>query len=121
MIIEKIAPPAFADTPQVALKRGPALRSWAIYGGILLVLIGVLFYRIASLPTPPPRVKSAAELKHAQDARDMLQMARTVEYCEDQYKEMNADRQYSPAALRIHSMACRQLRDDYRARWGQDP
>ncbi len=44
-----------------------------------------------------------------------------VEQCEDRYEEMNKDRQYTPDVLRIHSMACRKLREDYKAKWGRDP
>ncbi|MBH1873536.1 zinc ribbon domain-containing protein [Stenotrophomonas maltophilia] len=46
---------------------------------------------------------------------------RTIQYCEDRYKEMNADRQYTPDMLQFHAQACRKLREDYQARWGREP
>lgn len=45
---------------------------------------------------------------------------RGIEYCESRYKEMNADRQFSPDVLRFHSQTCRKMRDDYRSRWGRE-
>ncbi|KRG47373.1 hypothetical protein ARC20_03330 [Stenotrophomonas panacihumi] len=58
--------------------------------------------------------QEAAEVQRQQDAR-------TIEFCEERYKEMNADRQYTPDMLRFHSMTCQKMREDYRANWGRDP
>ncbi len=44
-----------------------------------------------------------------------------IEYCEKRYKEMNADRQYTPDMLRFHSNTCKQMREEFKAKWGRDP
>ncbi len=62
---------------------------------------------------------AANDASFEQNTRDRAE--RTIEYCEERYKEMNADRQYTPDMLRFHSMACQKLRDDYREKWGRDP
>lgn len=54
-------------------------------------------------------------------ANDQAKDRRAVRYCDDRYKEMNADRQYTPDMLQFHAQACRQLREDYQNRWGRAP
>ncbi|MCJ8032942.1 zinc-ribbon domain-containing protein [Staphylococcus aureus] len=60
---------------------------------------------------------SQSQASADQQAKDR----RAVRYCEDRYKEMNADRQYTPDMLQFHAQACRQLREDFQVRWGRAP
>ncbi|HEL3748651.1 TPA: zinc ribbon domain-containing protein [Stenotrophomonas maltophilia] len=54
-------------------------------------------------------------------ANEQAKDRRTIEFCEERYKEMNADRQYTPDMLQFHAKACSQLREDFQTRWGRAP
>jgi len=60
---------------------------------------------------------SQSQATSSEQAKDL----RNVRYCEERYKEMNADRQYTPDMLQFHAQACRQLRTEFQARWGRAP
>lgn len=94
-----------------------------VYIGVLIVIavvavLGVFANKMgheANHPADPAAIARKADA----DERDRMQQ--TIEYCEERYKEINADRQYTPDMLRFHSMACQKLRDDFRAKWGRYP
>ena len=87
----------------------------AIVAAVIFVLVMVIVVRAQQ--QRPDRAWADSQATDAARTKDR----RAVEYCDDRYKEMNADRQYTPAMLQFHSQACRKMRDDYRLRWGRDP
>ncbi len=131
-----VPPPLAAPAPPPPLPPPPRQEPmprikglWLYVGLLVAVLAGATVWGVLSQPTPEQKAAAAArkakdeaiaaEQRAQQESRRHEKFA--VEFCETRYKEMNADRQYTPAMLRLHSMTCRKMRDDYRAKWGQDP
>lgn len=110
-----LTPSSVSQNPSNAASVGKAF--------LILVGLGVGFVILASInehynPAPPLTEAQAASV---QEGIDRQREQRAIEYCDDRYKEMNADRQYTPEMLRFHSTTCDKMRSDYRAKWGQEP
>ncbi|WP_147433902.1 hypothetical protein [Stenotrophomonas rhizophila] len=86
---------------------------------ILAAMLLLLFFRISASGTSQSSPSEALEIH--QQREEQRKSARAVAFCDDEYKRMNSDRQYTPDVLQFHSMACRKMRDDYRAKWGREP
>ncbi len=96
-------------SPTKAVTFTPASTVALVGAGIFIVFLVILVATKGG--SPGDQSSSTAE------ARDR----RAVEYCEERYKEMNADRQYTPDVLSFHSQTCRQMREDFIAKWGSVP
>lgn len=98
---------------------GPRSRSLLWISLILaLGLIGTLAWNMAS-KKPAPHTRPEALATHSPTAQANLLDA--IEQCEKRYTQMNSDRQYTAADLRVYAQVCKQLRADYKERWGFEP
>ncbi|WP_414492036.1 zinc-ribbon domain-containing protein [Stenotrophomonas maltophilia] len=103
--------PHAATQPIKAVTFTPMSIAALVVAAIVLFFLAMVVIRPGAPGAPKDPVKAAEQAAER----------RTVQYCEDRYKEMNADRQYTVEVLQFHSQACRKARDDYRAKWGRDP
>lgn len=85
-----------------------------------IVIISVATAVAVLLSAISPDRSSKSQVTAAREADERNRLKHTIEYCEDRYKEMNADRQYTPDMLRFHSRACERMREDYKSRWGRE-
>jgi uncharacterized membrane protein YvbJ len=107
-------------SPNGEVDQKGAAKGWIYLAGVIAVLV-VATIIVGSFEKPEQAAPTAEQVQARQDREERDRKARTIEFCEKRYKEMNADRQYTPEMLRFHSMTCRKMREDYRARWGRDP
>lgn len=113
-------PVAPEPLPPAQPQRPNGYTGWIIFASVVVVA-GLIALRSNYSATPDSARFSPEVLKMKEEQEQRRKSAYAIEYCEDRYEEMNADRKYTPDMLQFHSMACNKMRDDYRARWGQDP
>lgn len=93
--------------------------TWKFYIGMLLAIAGVLLLfvllQVFDVPDSPEAIAAKAQRDERFNAKD------AIAYCDDKYKEMNADRQYTQDMLRFQSGVCQHMRDEYRKKWGSAP
>lgn len=108
-----------AETP-AAEAAVPAVnnnRTWIyVVAALSVATVGWLALVLSAGGDPRAAAATGSKLNSEQK-----QQARSIAFCEERYKEMNADRQYTPEMLRFHSMTCQKMRAAYRNRWGRDP
>lgn len=85
---------------------------------LLSALVGTLLWKVAS-KAPTSQTPAEARAEQADVAKSNLLDA--TKECEKRYAQMNADRQYTASDLRVYAQLCKQLRDDYKAKWGREP
>jgi len=91
--------------------KGTSATAALVIIGVLLIGGGALAYFIDSSRRSRDPVADA----------ERHRAAAAIEFCDKRYKEMNADRQYTPDMLRFHSNTCKQMREEFKAKWGRDP
>ncbi|MGV8959712.1 MAG: hypothetical protein ACOH1V_04930 [Stenotrophomonas sp.] len=110
--------------PNLPLGPMPKIKGFWLY----MALIGAIFVAVfarAIMSSPPDPIAAeeakiaASERKAKEDTRHIE--SRAIEYCEKRYKEMNADRQYTPDMLRLHSTTCERMLENYKLKWGRNP
>jgi len=109
------APPV--PTSQEQRVVGPPAKAVTFTPASTLALIGAMifaFFLVFLMTRGGPQGNQAASTAEARERR-------AIEYCEERYKEMNADRQYTADVLSFHSQTCRTMRDDFVAKWGHAP
>ncbi|MDG9986832.1 hypothetical protein ACL5HQ_20105 [Stenotrophomonas maltophilia] len=110
-------PPAELSRPQPA-KRSEFRAALWISLVLLLALVGVLLWKMA-FKAAVPQTQAEAKAEQAEAAEKNLLDA--VERCDKRYAQMNSDRQYTTGDLRVYAQLCKNLRDDYKAKWGREP
>lgn len=85
---------------------------------LLLALVGMLLWKVASNAPASP---TSAEARAVQIATTQENLLDAVKECEKHYSQMNSDRQYTVSDLRAYAAVCKQLREDYKAKWGREP
>jgi|GEM_PF-5127911 len=108
----------------------PKIKWFWLYAVFLAVILGgAVVWDVARQPTSEQKAMAAVTRQKYDDvARDQRAKEASrrreqivIESCESRYKEMNADRQYTPDMLRFHSNTCKQMREEFKAKWGRDP
>ncbi|QGM07104.1 hypothetical protein [Stenotrophomonas maltophilia] len=85
---------------------------------LLLALVGMLLWKVASKAQTS---STSAEVRAAHIATTQENLLDAVKECEKRYSQMNSDRQYTASDLRVYAAVCKQLREDYKAKWGREP
>lgn len=85
---------------------------------LLSAFVSLLLWQMASKAGVP---QTQAEAKAEQSEVAERNLLDAVEHCDKRYAQMNSDRQYTTADLRVYAQLCKNLRDDYKAKWGREP
>lgn len=85
---------------------------------LLSALVGTLLWKVAS---KAPTEQTEAQFQAQKSATEHGNLLEAVEQCDKRYAQMNSDRQYTASDLRVYAQLCKQLRDDFKSKWGRDP
>ncbi|HEL5026721.1 TPA: hypothetical protein UOA81_001912 [Stenotrophomonas maltophilia] len=85
---------------------------------LLSALVGTLLWKMASRA---PAEQTAAQAQAQKEEAEQRSLLEAVGQCDKRYAQMNSDRQYTPADLRVYAQLCKQLREDFKSKWGREP
>ncbi len=85
---------------------------------LLSALVGTLLWKMASRA---PAEQTAAQAQAQKEEAEQRNLLEAVGQCDKRYAQMNSDRQYTPTDLRVYAQLCKQLREDFKSKWGREP